>query len=430
VLAIVLLIGVLNFVLGFALAMWFQGSLVLPGPIWLSFAPKGGGHPELPIDAATVADVAGVPSSEAESAGTDTASDAIPAEWIEVLEENEIQPESSFESLLWIGHLELPPYREQLILLDQQFRGGESEPLPLEALRETNEEWIRKVSRWVSALLSEDVDGAHGELRDRLEEMLLDQSFQIQSITDEIAAIHEGPDRPGKRQTLLLEVGKLFDAIDSLRDGLESTLSELLRDEHRVDTIPESQRMDTHSGTYSRLGLETIFDTWWCKDPDRIRLVSGVLVDVDRVAKLNERLGTRGTDQTLAAVGRLLKGLVRQERGFDRVARLCGQSYLLFLGDTADTNAVSGAERFRHTVEAASFQVAEESLQLTISCAVAEVGKRETVPEFFQRLKMALKEAKNAGRNRTSICEDATAKVVELPQYKVRGRVIDVNEPS
>jgi diguanylate cyclase (GGDEF)-like protein len=428
VLTIVLLIGMLNFALGFALAMWFRGLLVLPGPIWLSYAPEGSGSAESPDSESAITSLVSAPPADAKAVVASAPCEAIPAEWTERLEENGIRPASCFEAVLWIGHLELPLYREQLVLHDQQFRSGESEELPLEALRQVNEDWTRQVSNWVTTLLSQDVDSPHAEQRDRLEEMLLDHSFQIQSVTEEITAIHEGPDRPGKRQGLLLEVGKLFDAINTLRDGLDNTLAELLRNEQRIDTIPDSEHTDMHSETYSRLGLETIFDMWWSNDPDRIRLVSGVLVDVDRVAKLNERLGTHGTDRTLASLGRLLKGLVRQERGFDRVARICGQSYLLFLGDTANTNAVSGAERFRHTVEAASFQVGEESLQLTISCAVAELGK-QALPQFFQRLREALKEAKKAGRNRTSVCEGATAKVVELPQYKVRGRVIDVNEP-
>ena len=132
----------------------------------------------------------------------------------------------------------------------------------------------------------------------------------------------------------------------------------------------------------------------------------------------------------LAALGRLLKTLVRQNRGFDRVGRCSGQSFLLFLGDTSARNALSGAERIRQSVEATSFRVGEAVVELTASYGVAELGKSETPAEFLKRLKQLVAEAKRAGRNRTCLDEGQGPQVLELPQYKVQGRVIDIASPS
>jgi diguanylate cyclase (GGDEF)-like protein len=174
------------------------------------------------------------------------------------------------------------------------------------------------------------------------------------------------------------------------------------------------------------LGLEILFDQWWADDPDRSRLLSCVLVDMDRVAKLNERFGASGGDNTIAACGKLLKELVRQERGVDRVARFSGQSFMLFLGDTDESNAVGGAERIRQTVEATSFEIDQERLEVTVSCAAAEIGSDETLAGFLQRLQNAIKEAKKAGRNQTALTKGKTIELVEPPTFRVTGRTIEI----
>ncbi|MFV1963926.1 MAG: GGDEF domain-containing protein [Pirellulaceae bacterium] len=433
--AIILAIGVVNFAIGLALAMWLQGALVLPGPIWswygrsarpevLSGTPAATAPPEEAAAKALSQAASLKEASEPESVGASPCE--VPGEWATMFAGEGLQPATLLEALLWVARLELPSYREQLVLGDQCFQASQDAELPRDQLRDANETWSRKLSNWAATLASKKDDTSHPELRKQLEELLLDQSYQIKSVSDRIDSIRERSDRPGRRQSLLVETCSLFDAVNSLRDALDSALAQLLRTESRLGTLPESLHAESNSETYSRLGLDVLFDQWWSNDPDRVRLVSCVLVDVDRVAKLNERLGARGGDNTIAAFGTLLRELVRQERGFDHVARFCGQSYLLFLGDTAGTNAVSGAERIRQTIEAASFQIGEESIELTVSCAVAEIGRQETLPEFFARLKKALKEAKKAGRNRTGVSERNTTKVVQLPQYKVKGRVIEV----
>ena len=93
-------------------------------------------------------------------------------------------------------------------------------------------------------------------------------------------------------------------------------------------------------------------------------------------------------------------------------------------------NATSGAERVRQTIEATSFKIDGENVELTASCAVAEMGKTESLTDFFQRLQTALALAKKAGRNRTCADEGNGPNVVELSQYRVKGRVIDVADEA
>src|SRR6185436_10148094 len=145
--------------------------------------------------------------------------------------------------------------------------------------------------------------------------------------------------------------------------------------------------------------------SWWHDDPQRSRLVSVILIDIDRFARLNQRLGTRTGDHAIAAIGRLCDEVIRKDGGCERLALVGGDSLLIVLGDTGPHQALTVAERLRQTVEAATFDNQGVEFELTLSGGVIEVGRAENVREMLARASAALKFAKRAGRNRCAIDE-------------------------
>jgi diguanylate cyclase (GGDEF)-like protein len=153
-------------------------------------------------------------------------------------------------------------------------------------------------------------------------------------------------------------------------------------------------------------------------------MVSCVLVDLDRVGKLNEQFGARRVDWMIAGIGRWLEDQLRRDRGCDRIARYDGQSFVLFLGDTGPRNATSAAERIRQTLEVTTFEIGQHSFECTATFSVVEIEKRDTSARLWERLQSALRFARQDGRNRTALEEGGRPSLVEPPQFQVKARVV------
>lgn len=119
------------------------------------------------------------------------------------------------------------------------------------------------------------------EVGARLEELLLDHAFQLQSTSDALADESEAPNH------LLLLTG----AANVLRDEIDDLLVAWRNEQGRDDELPDRFKVFAKTGTLTRLGIDDLFDKWWGDDPERLRLVSLVLVDLDRFTKLNRAAG-------------------------------------------------------------------------------------------------------------------------------------------
>jgi diguanylate cyclase (GGDEF)-like protein len=140
------------------------------------------------------------------------------------------------------------------------------------------------------------------------------------------------------------------------------------------------------------------------------------------MGKLNDRYGARHIDKLIAGVSQWLNQQVRHDRGFDRVVRLAGQSFLLFLGDTGPRNATSAAERIRQTLDVTTFELDDEPFELTASFGVVEIHKAESSVALLKRLAQIVQHAKRNGRDRTSLDEGSGPTSVTPPQFQVKAR--------
>ena len=202
-------------------------------------------------------------------------------------------PQSTHEALLRLLPIEGRRFREQILAWEQMFRADPAARLAREAYQPAMEAWLRKLDDWTAEVGNSAEPGAAADCFAFLEEMLLNHSFQVKSVEQALAAISANPKAPGQQPAVLREFGRLLDAVHSLRDQTNDALAQLLHEEGRLSTLPDVLREDGESSTLSRVGLEALLDEWLSKDEDRIRLLSAVLVDVDRTGKVNERVGPR-----------------------------------------------------------------------------------------------------------------------------------------
>jgi diguanylate cyclase len=269
-------------------------------------------------------------------------------------------------------------------------------------------------------------NGRHEEAAQALEQALVDQAAVIRSTSDTLARLDLYAACESGGRPLLHELAALVDQTHALRDRLHDMLATLLAIEGRLESVPAELSLDRASGLPNRIGVEQLFHEWWQADPRRERPLSVAIIDIDRFVRVNERLGTRAGDRTLVAFGRLLGDLIRKDRGYDRVARLGGQSFLMFYGDTTPRNALSAVERLRQTIEATSWDDQAAEFELSISCGVVDVRPDDTLSQLLRRLDDTLLHAKRAGRNRAAIDEGQGPTTVDPPQFSVKGRVVDL----
>ena len=128
------------------------------------------------------------------------------------------------------------------------------------------------------------------------------------------------------------------------------------------------------------------------------RALSLVLFDVDGFKAVNDEYGHPSGDDVLKQVTDVVGRLVREEAC---LVRLSGDEFGIALPETSLAQAHRFAERVRGTVEAATFQAGDRTVEdLTISLGVAEMAEElEDHTGLVEEADRKLYAAKQQGRN-------------------------------
>lgn len=194
------------------------------------------------------------------------------------------------------------------------------------------------------------------------------------------------PDQNGMQEYLPL--------VQAAAEQLAMTLHTLsLQERLRVQSI-----RDPLTGLYNRRYLEESLSRELARCHRRQLPVSLMMLDVDHFKAFNDKHGHPGGDALLAALGKVLEGLVRTE---DIACRYGGEEFTLILPETGIAQARERAAMVLAAVSA--MQVAHMGHVLppvTASIGVAETRQDEGGMEsLLQRADSALYQAKQAGRN-------------------------------
>ena len=123
-----------------------------------------------------------------------------------------------------------------------------------------------------------------------------------------------------------------------------------------------------------------------------------LMVDADHFKRVNDTYGHSGGDAVLKA---LADCLVRNfPRKSDVVARYGGEEFAVVLPDTSQQNAVRLAERTRQAIRDLQITHGSQTIGITISVGVAQIGRHESVQAWLERADQALYQAKQQGRDR------------------------------
>lgn len=397
-------------------------------------APPVDGAARLPI---APSEPIAEPGSDAEVADpplTIASVEELPPQWLDQLAQAGVVSKSYVEATAHVIRLEVGRYREQLFTAESRARAnlalsdGGALKLVAEDLRFINQDWLEKQSTAAEMLAQRTGRlGDHEAVAQAVEQALLDQAAQIKSVGPALDALEFATEVDSSGQQLLAKLASFVDAAHLLRDRMLDLLAHLLRTGGQLQSLSNSVQLDYLTGLPNRIGAEAVIESWSREDPARSRPLSAALIDVDRFGRVNTRLGTRGGDRAIAALARVLSDLIRKDRGYDRLARVGGETFLLLLGDTGPHSALTALERIRQTIEATTFDDEGAEFELTISGGVVEARPNEPAAAFYRRAQQALTFAKKAGRNRCAIDEGQGPMTLAPPQLAVQGRVVNLS---
>ncbi len=137
------------------------------------------------------------------------------------------------------------------------------------------------------------------------------------------------------------------------------------------------------------------------------RVVSLVMVDIDKFKSLNDNHGHPFGDQVLQRVGELLHTSLRTT---DAPCRFGGEEFALILSETDEEGAATTAERIREALAHMVFRPSDRmQLQVTASFGVVTSSilpkSKLDVAHLVMAADDALYEAKRTGRNRVCIAK-------------------------
>ncbi len=415
--SVVFVIGMLNLVLGFALAVLLERQIVVPYPVFSRSTRARDVVFELP---------ANQPISAAE------VHENMPKRWLDLLETNGIEFSTFVEASVEILKLEVDSYCDDLLdiedLVRSSIRKHKREAIhdALQVLVALNEEWADHQNDALQAMASSRNSlGQYAAIGNQLESMLLDQTSLVQKQCRRLLGL-DVSDADTASAAIISGIGHLVCMAHGLRDAIRNATLLIICNEGRLEETDRRLCQDAMTGLQNRMGVELIFKNWWREDKQRHRLASAALVDVDRFGELNSQVSTRVGDRMLKAIAIYLEQLTDTESGLERVFRFDGQTFFIFFGDAGPRTAASKVEKIRQTIEATKLEHDGQPYAITIRAGVTDVRKEDNTATLFERLEAVIDEAKHAGRNRTGL-DDSSGRLILQPEpMEIKQRIVRV----
>ena len=150
---------------------------------------------------------------------------------------------------------------------------------------------------------------------------------------------------------------------------------------------------DPLTGASNRLQFNTMIDNFIAVSRRYNTPLSIMMFDIDHFKQVNDNYSHEVGDTILKQLVTIVSEHVREA---DLFVRWGGEEFLIVLSNTSLENAALAAQKFRASINEASFDKVGE---ITCSFGVSEMHSDDTISDFISRVDEALYQAKSAGRN-------------------------------
>lgn len=155
----------------------------------------------------------------------------------------------------------------------------------------------------------------------------------------------------------------------------------------------------------NRRSFDSIIERLWRRSQEKDFVFSLAMLDIDHFKRVNDTYGHQKGDEVLKGLARVL--LDNQRMGMDYAFRHGGEEFALIGINTIAAEMLSYVYRLLEMVRSKSFSAGTTSFQITFSAGISQSGKSKSVKEMIEQADQALYEAKQTGRNRIVVCEEA-----------------------
>ena len=130
--------------------------------------------------------------------------------------------------------------------------------------------------------------------------------------------------------------------------------------------------------------------------------LSMLMIDMDDLKGINDRLGHQAGDVALTHVARIIEESIRAS---DVPARYGGDEFSVILVETGLRQAQALADRLLRSIQSKELRIDDQPVSLTLSIGVGEFAGDTTPEHFIKRIDIALYDAKQSGKNRVATAE-------------------------
>jgi two-component system cell cycle response regulator len=158
---------------------------------------------------------------------------------------------------------------------------------------------------------------------------------------------------------------------------------------------------DPLTGLFNRRYLMVHLEKLLKKNAEAKKMMCVLTLDMDRFKHINDTYGHGVGDEVLKTFA---ERVTQRLRGFDLVARLGGEEFVVILPDISKDMAVQVAERLRRGICDVPFKVSAPAGQIPVTLSIGAAlidGEDITVEEVLKRSDDELYRAKEGGRNCT-----------------------------
>jgi len=165
---------------------------------------------------------------------------------------------------------------------------------------------------------------------------------------------------------------------------------------------------DELTGLYNRRFLQQTATDHFKDGAVRLRPLSLLMLDLDKIHAINDRYGTKAGDLVFIAAGEELRSVTRPS---DICARLSGDEFAVLLPDTNAEGASIVAERIRSALEQRKIPIPNggtSKTDVTISTSIGISSAplhADSWTNLYRTADNALLRSKNLGRNRVEVAQ-------------------------
>lgn len=201
-------------------------------------------------------------------------------------------------------------------------------------------------------------------------------------------------------QWLLNETIQLLSRWHELRDFHQHSFLTAARQAQQLGRLLESQTTDSLTALRNRIGMEEVLEGWLTANRPAQQSLCAALLDIDRMGALNMEQGSQVGDRVLQHVAKRLRETLDAEFPVGRVA---GQRFLVFTVGRGERNTVRTVQALRQAIAQFGFTHRGRQSRITASAAVTEIAPDDSAESLWRRLDAALAETKRQGGNRLVI---------------------------